>query len=110
MKSIFPLIEDLSIAIDNGDSCIVAGGVSAVEKCETALKNDKIMSMRIGVDYGSHSHLMIPIVDDYEDKTQFPWNSKKMRFLSDFMRYGRICKRFRSNKKFLIGAIILRNV
>ena len=38
MKSIFLLIEDLSIAIDNGDSCIVAGGVSAVEKCETALK------------------------------------------------------------------------
>lgn len=65
------LIEDLSIAIDNGDSCIVAGGVSAVEKCEIALKNDKIMSMRIGVDYGSHSHLMIPIVDDYAEVLNF---------------------------------------
>ena len=61
------LIANLSIAIDNGGSCIIAGGVSAIEECEAALKNDKIMSMRIGVDYGSHSHLMIPIVEHYAE-------------------------------------------
>ena len=25
------------------------------------------MSMRIGVDYGSHSHLMLPIIDRYKN-------------------------------------------
>lgn len=61
------LIEDLSIAIDNGSSCVVAGGIDAIEKCEDALKKDKIMSMRIGVEYGSHSHLMIPIVERFTE-------------------------------------------
>lgn len=60
------MIGNISMAIDNGESCVVAGDISAIEKCETVLKNDKIVSMRIGVGYGSHSHLMIPIIERYE--------------------------------------------
>lgn len=64
------LIPNISIAIDNCDSCVVSGPVSAIEECEVVLKNDRIMSMRIGVDYGSHSHLMLPIIDRYKDSIE----------------------------------------
>ncbi len=60
--------KDISIAVDNGDSCIVAGSLDAVETCEEILRNNKIVSMRIGVDYACHSHLMEPILFEYEEK------------------------------------------
>lgn len=70
-------IRNISIAIDNCDSCVVAGDVASVEKFEAVLKEDRIMCMRIGVDYGSHSHLMLPIIERYKnaiEKVEFHKN------------------------------------
>lgn len=75
------LIGNISIAIDNCDSCVVAGDIASIEKCEAVLKYDKIMSMRIGVDYGSHSHLMMPIIESYRnaiEKVEFHKNKIPM--------------------------------
>lgn len=66
-QSLQLMIKDyaLSIAIDNGDSCIVAGEASVVDAFQHDLQQEKIMSMPLGTDYGIHSHLMASISEPF---------------------------------------------
>jgi acyl transferase domain-containing protein/acyl carrier protein len=62
-----PFINDeLSIAIDNGSSCIVSGPTAAVVTFEKEMKSKRLMCMRL--EYASraiHSKMMAPILDKF---------------------------------------------
>lgn len=55
----------LSIAIDNGESCVVAGAEADIVKFEVIAKNSKLLCIRLKGQYGIHSLLMDSIVDDF---------------------------------------------
>ena len=58
--------ENISIAIDNRDSCIVSGTDESICKLENELKEKKYLCMRIDIEYAGHSHLLNAIRDEYE--------------------------------------------
>ncbi|MCP5108011.1 MAG: acyltransferase domain-containing protein, partial [bacterium] len=79
-----PLLEAaLSIAINNGPSCIVAGPEEAVHRFETELKKKKLLTMRLKASRAVHSEMMAPILEKFEkivrrvslNKPRFPFMS-----------------------------------
>jgi amino acid adenylation domain-containing protein len=63
-----PLLNDeLSLAIDNGPSCIVAGPPHAVDALEKQLKSKKYLCMRVQTSHAIHSKMMEPILKEFED-------------------------------------------
>lgn len=58
--------EELSLAIDNGPSCIVAGPKRALERFEKELKTQKYMSMWVPGANAIHSRMMNGIGEEYE--------------------------------------------
>ncbi|MCP4218602.1 MAG: amino acid adenylation domain-containing protein [bacterium] len=58
---------NLSLAIDNGLSCVVAGAEAAVDSFENLLKEKRMMCMRIRTAYAIHSHVMDPIVGQFRE-------------------------------------------
>jgi len=73
----------VSIAIDNGDSCVVAGTVSEVEQFELLMKEKRQMCTRLNIPRAMHSRIMEPIRVDFEafladfelNKPQIPYVS-----------------------------------
>jgi malonyl CoA-acyl carrier protein transacylase len=57
----------LSLAIDNGPSCIVAGPGAAVDDFEKELKQRRLMCMRISTARALHSGMMEPILSRFSD-------------------------------------------
>jgi amino acid adenylation domain-containing protein len=67
-EGLMPLLyaaDDLSLAIDNGASCIVAGPEGAVAAFEKELKEKKYLCMRLNASRGIHSPLMNPILEAF---------------------------------------------
>lgn len=60
------LTDKLSIAVDNGTSCIVAGEEEEVNALEQHLKKEKQLSMRLTVSHAVHSTMMDPILEEFE--------------------------------------------
>jgi iturin family lipopeptide synthetase A len=56
---------DLSIAIDNGPSCIVAGAPGAVNAFEQQIKERKLMCMPVPSSHAFHSHMMEPVLNEF---------------------------------------------
>ena len=56
---------DLSIAIDNGPSCIVAGSPAAVHDFEQQIKERKLMPMPVPSSHAFHSHMMEPVLKEF---------------------------------------------
>jgi acyl transferase domain-containing protein len=77
------LPEEISLAIDNGSSCIVAGTQAAVASFEKTMKAKKLMCMPVPHTVAMHSHMMDPILAPFEqelasvqfDKPQIPFIS-----------------------------------
>jgi len=68
---VLPLLRDwpeLSLAIDNGPSCIAAGPASAVDSFEHQMKEKRYMCMRVNASHALHSTLMRPILQEFEAK------------------------------------------
>jgi amino acid adenylation domain-containing protein len=66
-EEVLPLLNlSLSLAIDNGPSCIVAGEAAAVDALEQQLKGRKIFCMRLPNSHALHSHMMEPLLDSFE--------------------------------------------
>jgi polyketide synthase PksJ len=59
------LNNQVSIAIDNGLSCIVAGSTEAIEAFEKLLKEKKYLCMRLQVSRAMHSKMMEPILGEF---------------------------------------------
>lgn len=69
MEKVIPLLSpDVSLAIDNGHSCVVAGSYEAIATFEEKMKEHRYLCMRINVTHAAHSILMDPILATYEKK------------------------------------------
>jgi amino acid adenylation domain-containing protein len=67
-EEITPLLtpgSQLSLAIDNGPSCIVSGPIHAVDAFEKQVKDKKMLCMRVPVSRALHSPLMAPILKEF---------------------------------------------
>ncbi|MGE5343096.1 MAG: SDR family NAD(P)-dependent oxidoreductase [Candidatus Omnitrophota bacterium] len=65
-----PFLKDsnLSLAIDNGPSCVVSGPISAIESFEKLMKDNRLMCVRLAhASHAIHSHLMNPILTEFEN-------------------------------------------
>ncbi|UCH98536.1 MAG: acyltransferase domain-containing protein, partial [Candidatus Aminicenantes bacterium] len=58
---------ELSLAIDNGPSCIVAGSNEAVDAFEKQLKEKKFLCMRLPVSHAIHSPMMSLIREEFQE-------------------------------------------
>lgn len=83
---------DISLAIDNGKSSILAGRADVMAELEQQLKKERIISTRIANSRAVHSHLVLPVVDEFKkamrtinwQKPQFPILSNvKGEWISD---------------------------
>ena len=60
----------ISLAIDNGPSCIVAGPVDAVNRLEQKLKQRKILTMALKASRAIHSPMVEPVLNEFREKLQ----------------------------------------
>jgi acyl transferase domain-containing protein/acyl carrier protein len=67
---------ELSIAVDNGSSCIVAGSTDAIEAFEKQMRQKRLLGMRLEASHAIHSQMMVPILKEYE-KTVGQFDLKK---------------------------------
>jgi iturin family lipopeptide synthetase A len=75
---------DLSLAIDNGPSCIVAGTTEAVALFEGEMKRRHALCMRLPITHAVHSHLMEPILKAFAREVgQVQLNEPKIPFISN---------------------------
>lgn len=80
-----PLLpSDLSIAIDNGVSCVAAGPVEAVDNFEKQMKERRLLCMRLESNRAVHSTLMEPIVAPFEEEVKkITLNKPRIPFISN---------------------------
>jgi len=57
----------LSLAIDNGPSCIIAGVTAAVAAFEKEMKQNRTLCMPIETARALHSTMMVPILKEFEE-------------------------------------------
>ncbi|MGE5343095.1 MAG: amino acid adenylation domain-containing protein [Candidatus Omnitrophota bacterium] len=66
-NELMPLLDNrLSLAIDNGPSCIVAGPDAALDAFQQKLKERHCLCMRVPNSYAGHSRMMEPILKEFE--------------------------------------------
>ena len=58
---------ELSFAVDNGPSCIVAGSKEAVERFEKQMKKERVLCVKVRTSAAGHSKMMEPILKKYEN-------------------------------------------
>ncbi|MGD2087189.1 MAG: SDR family NAD(P)-dependent oxidoreductase [Candidatus Aminicenantes bacterium] len=84
-EKLTPLLNSqLSIAIDNGESCVVSGAGSVMEAFEKDMKAKGLLCMRLQGSHAIHSAVMNPILPAFEEKIrQINLNKPKIPFLSN---------------------------
>jgi polyketide synthase PksJ len=82
---VIPFLNDeLSLAIDNGSSCIVAGTHKAVGAFEKRLKGKKIICMRLPVSHAVHSKMMQPVLEELKNEvSRVCLNKPQIPFISN---------------------------
>ncbi|MGE5341328.1 MAG: beta-ketoacyl synthase N-terminal-like domain-containing protein, partial [Candidatus Omnitrophota bacterium] len=58
--------EELSLAVDNGSSCVVSGTPEDISAFEKEMKAQKRLCIRLNVTHAGHSRILEPIVEIYE--------------------------------------------
>jgi len=75
---------ELSIAIDNGPSCIVSGAEDTVAAFEGEMKKKKLFCLRLQTSNGIHSPAMGPILKEFEQElAQFHLNTPQIPYISN---------------------------
>ena len=67
MDQVQPLLDPeagLSLAIDNGPSCVVSGTIEAIDRFEKQMKERKTLCMKVPATHALHSRMMEPITDE----------------------------------------------
>lgn len=78
------LPNELSLAIDNGPSCIVAGPVKAVDEFENKMKQKRCLCMPVHTYHAIHSQMMDPILKEFEKKVgQIQLKSPQIPYISN---------------------------
>ncbi|MGE5340435.1 MAG: type I polyketide synthase [Candidatus Omnitrophota bacterium] len=68
-EQVIPLLnEALSLAVDNGDSCIVSGSGDAVDAFDRQMRERRVMGMPVQTVYAVHSDRMKPILRRFEQE------------------------------------------
>ncbi len=84
---VLPLLDDrpeLSLAIDNGPSCIVSGPAAAVDSFEGQLKEKRCMCMRVNASHALHSTLMRSLLPEFEAKLkEISLNAPQIPYISN---------------------------
>ncbi|MCP5053662.1 MAG: amino acid adenylation domain-containing protein, partial [bacterium] len=76
--------DQLSLAIDNGPSCIVAGPTQTVAAFESRLKEKRILSMRLDYHHAHHSTLMKPVLKEFQEQVaRFQLNEPRIPYISN---------------------------
>ncbi|NIM12055.1 MAG: acyltransferase domain-containing protein [Candidatus Aminicenantes bacterium] len=80
-----PLLNNqLSIAIDNGASCIVSGSNEAIDAFEKQMKEKKYLCIRLQASHGIHSMMMDTISDQFEREVSgLTLNKPQIPFISN---------------------------
>ncbi|MGE5343370.1 MAG: non-ribosomal peptide synthase/polyketide synthase [Candidatus Omnitrophota bacterium] len=85
-RELMPLLEsepDISLAVDNGVSCIVSGLQDAVNRFEQKMKERKLLCMRLALNHAAHSHVMEPVLEKFESMVRGVKRQKpNMRYIS----------------------------
>jgi iturin family lipopeptide synthetase A len=82
---LIPLLPpQLSLAVDNDISCLVAGPEEAVETFEKQMKARKSICLRLGAAKAIHSPTMTPILKEFEEKVrEIKLNSPLIPYISN---------------------------
>jgi phthiocerol/phenolphthiocerol synthesis type-I polyketide synthase E len=80
-----PLLgEELSLAVDNGGSCIVGGTVEAVDAFEARMKKKRLLCVRLTVPHAIHSPMMDSILEEFETAVgRIPLNEPCIPYVSN---------------------------
>lgn len=72
-----------SIAIDNGDSCIVSGSKKELELLQKELASHRILTLNLSNKFALHSTLMNPILDDFrKEASKVEYKLSQIPFVS----------------------------
>jgi acyl transferase domain-containing protein/thioesterase domain-containing protein len=84
-ETLTPLLNDrLAIAIDNGDSCVVAGSALAIDAFEKQIKEKKYLCIRLEASHALHSMMMDPILPGFENQVaRLTLNNPTIPFISN---------------------------
>ncbi|UCH96479.1 MAG: SDR family NAD(P)-dependent oxidoreductase, partial [Candidatus Aminicenantes bacterium] len=79
-----PLLTDqLSIGIDNGESCVVSGAKEVVKSFERQMKERKLVCMPLDSTHGIHSQMMEPVLEEFQRQVStVSLNSPRIPYIS----------------------------
>ncbi|WP_018753420.1 type I polyketide synthase [Paenibacillus sanguinis] len=78
------LTPDVSLAVDNGNSCIVAGSIQAIEAFETKMRDRRLLCMRVNSPLAGHSLLMDGILGEFEKVVRsVTFHKPQLPYISD---------------------------
>jgi amino acid adenylation domain-containing protein len=87
VKELEPLLEnegELSIAIDNGSSCVVSGPGAVVDVFEKRMKQMRYICMRLPVSRAVHSFMMEPLKEGFNAEAgSIPRNKPQIPYISN---------------------------
>ena len=85
LEDITPLLTgELSIAIDNGPSCITAGSTEIIDTFERQMKERKVLCMRLPVSRAIHSKMMEPILKEFKEILgKITLNKPRIQYISN---------------------------
>jgi len=76
--------ENVSIAIDNGQSCVVAGSADSIEQFHLLLKERRVMCTPLFMNRAMHTPLMMPIAKELEELiASMPSHDPEIRYISN---------------------------
>lgn len=86
------LMDEISLSVDNGTSCIVAGSEEAIALLEREMKVKKLLCMRVNISHAGHSLMMDSILSEYDQAVRsITLNQPKIPFIStitgDWLRH-----------------------
>ncbi|AKF95949.1 hybrid non-ribosomal peptide synthetase/type I polyketide synthase [Brevibacillus laterosporus] len=84
-EKVLPLLgNQVSIAIDNGESCVISGPIGEVEKIEKQLLEKRILCMPVDTSHALHSEMMRPIITRFiEQVTSIKRNKPAIPYISN---------------------------
>ncbi|MCU0286265.1 MAG: acyltransferase domain-containing protein, partial [Acidobacteria bacterium] len=75
---------DLSLAINNGSSCVVAGTIDDVKNFEKQMREKRSVCITLNMSHAAHSSLMNPIRKSFEEKVrQVKLNNPQIPYISN---------------------------
>jgi malonyl CoA-acyl carrier protein transacylase/thioesterase domain-containing protein/acyl carrier protein len=78
------LTPEISIAIDNGPSCIASGPVEAVKQFEKKMRERKLLTMPLKSTRAVHSEMMEPVLEKFEEEVgRLTLQTPKIPFISN---------------------------